>query len=190
MTLDGGGPFPPSGAVASGLCLLLGCLALGGCVDVAGDTAPNAASRPQFVRRDDASMAGATMAIVSVEGAPDELSARFTQDWSEAAASRQIAVAPAAKARYLVRGYLSASPARDGATVDFVFDVFTPDKKRAQRLADSIAIPGSGDDPWTMVSDSALDNVAARCADDLAAYLSNTPEAAPGAAAMSYADAR
>jgi len=190
VRLHGGGRFPPSGTVASALCLLLGCLTLGGCVDVAGDTAPSADSRPQFVRRDDASMAGATVAIVSVEGAPDELSARFTLDFSEAAASRQIAVAPAAKARYLVRGYLSASPARDGATVDFVFDVFTPDKKRAQRLADSIAIPGSGDDPWTMVSDSALDNVAARCADDLAAYLSNTPEAAPGAAAMSYADAR
>ena len=99
-------------------------------------------------------------------------------------------VAPAAKARYLVRGYLSASPARDGATVDFVWDVFTPDKKRAQRLTDSIVIRGSGDDPWTIVTDNAVDGVAARCADDLAAYLSNTPEAAPRAAAMSYADAQ
>lgn len=184
------GNLLPSGTVASCLFILLGCLTLGGCVDVAGDAAPNVDSRPQFVRRDDASMAGATVAIVSVEGAPDELSARFAQDLSEAAASRQIAVTPAAKARYLVRGYISASPARDGATVDVVWDVFTPDKKRAQRLADSIAIRGAGDDPWSIVTDNALDSVAARCADDLAAYLSNTPEAAPGAAAMSYADAQ
>jgi hypothetical protein len=38
-----------------------------------------------------------------------------------------------------------------------------------------------------MVSGAALDSIAAKCADDLAAYLSNTPEAAPGGAALSYA---
>jgi hypothetical protein len=165
-------------------------LTLGGCVDVAGDAAPSADSRPQFVRREDASMAGATVAVVSVEGAPAELSARFSQDLDQAAAARQIAVAAPAKARYLVRGYLSASPARDGATVDFVWDLFTPDKRRAQRLSDSIAIRGSGDDPWAMVGEAALDSVAARSADDLAAYLSNTPEAAPTGAALSYAQAQ
>ena len=190
MRLQGGGAVTPSQAVALGLVLLMGGLTLAGCVDVAGDATPKADTRPQFVRRDDASMAGATVAIVSVEGAPAELSARFTQDLSEAAAARQIAVAPAAKARYLVRGYLTAAPAQDGATVDVVWDVFTPDKKRAQRLSDSFAIRGSGDDPWTMIDGDALDSVAARCADDLAAYLSNTPEAAPSAAAMSYAEAQ
>ena len=46
---------------------------------------------------------------------------------------------------------------------------------------------GSGDDPWAMVSQATLDSIAGRCADDLAAYLSNTPEAAPGGAALSYA---
>ncbi len=135
-------------------------------------------------------MAGATVAIVSLEGAPADLSARFSQGLDQAAAARQIAVAAPAKARYLVRGYLSASPAPDGATIDFVWDVFTSDKQRAQRLSDSIAIRGSGDDPWTMVSEAALDGVAAKCADDLAAYLSNTPEAAPTSAALSYAQAR
>ena len=33
---------------------------------------------------------------------------------------------------------ISASPASNGATVDFVWDVFTPDKQRAQRLTDTI----------------------------------------------------
>ena len=35
-------------------------------------------------------MAGATMAIVSVDGAPTELSTRFSQNLAEAAAARQI----------------------------------------------------------------------------------------------------
>ena len=50
-----------------------------------------------------------------------------------------------------------------------------------------IVVRGSGDDPWAMVSGAALVSIAAKCADDLAAYLSNTPEAAPAGAALSYA---
>jgi len=68
-----------------------------------------------------------------------------------------------------------------------VWDVFTADKQRAQRLSDAIVVRGSGDDPWSMVTDAALDSIAAKCADDLAAYLSNTPEAAPGSA-LSFAE--
>ena len=85
-----------------------------------------------------------------------------------------------------MRGYISASRVKDGAAVDIVWDVFTADKQRAQRLTDTLVVGGSGDDPWAMVSSAALDSVAAKSADDLAAYLSNTPEAAPGGA-LSYA---
>jgi hypothetical protein len=174
-------------ALASGGLVLLAALAAGGCVETAGDVTAGIEGSQQFVRRTDASMAGATMAIVSVEGAPSELTASFDQSLDQAAAQRQIALAPPTSARYLVRGYLTAALAQDGATVDFVWDVFTRDKQRAQRLSDSIIVRGSGDDPWAMVTEAALDSIAAKCADDLAAYLSNTPEAAPGAA-LSYAE--
>ena len=174
----------PRKALVTGLASLLAAVALGGCVESAGDIAPGAGGE-QFVRRPDASMAGATMAIMSVDGAPSELTAEFNQSLDRAAAQRQIATAPPTSARYLVRGYLSASLVQDGAEVDFVWDVFTPDKQRAQRLSDAIIVRGSGDDPWAMVNQAALDSIAAKCADDLSAYLSNTPEAAPGAA-LSY----
>ena len=36
-------------------------------------------AQAQFVRRDDANMAAATVAIVSVDGAPADLSAHFNQ---------------------------------------------------------------------------------------------------------------
>jgi hypothetical protein len=173
-------------ALVSGLLSILAAVALAGCVETSADIAPSAGGE-QFVRRQDASMAGATMAIMSVEGAPSELTAEFKQSLDRAAAEREIAVAPPTSARYLVRGYLSASLVQDGAAVDFVWDVFTRDKKRAQRLSDTIVVRGSGDDPWAMVSGAALDSIAAKCADDLAAYLSNTPEAAPAGAALSYA---
>jgi len=175
----------PRRAFALSASALLAAAALAGCVESASDVAPGVDSA-QFVRREDASMAGATMAVVSIEGAPAELSDRFRQSLDQAAAQRQIAVAPPTTARYLIRGYLSASPAENGARIDFVWDVFTPDKQRVQRLSDAMLVQGSGDDAWAMVDEAALDSIAAKCADDLAAYLSNTPEAAPGAA-LSYA---
>jgi hypothetical protein len=180
------GPVAPLRALASSLLLILGCAALGGCVDVGGDP-PDADAQAQFVLRNDANMAAATVAIVSVDGAPADLSAHFNQSLAEAAAARRIAVVSPAKARYLVRGYLTASPIEGGAEVDLVWDVFTPDKQRAQRLSDAIAVRGAGDDAWAMIGDAALNSVAAKSADDLAAYLSNTPEAAPASAALSYA---
>jgi hypothetical protein len=159
---------------------------LSACNDVAANP-PSTDAQAQFDLRTDANMAGATVAIASVDGAPTDVSTRFRQSLDDAAAARRIAVVAPAKARYLVRGYVTASPIEGGAEVDIVWDVFTPDKKRAQRLSDAIAVRGSGDDAWAMIDDAALNSVAAKCADDLAAYLSNTPEAAPASAALSYA---
>ena len=187
MSLKLDGAFGSRKTSALGVLALLAALGASGCVETSGDVTPGVEGAQQFARRPDASMAGATMAIVSIEGAPSDLAARFDHGLDEAAAARQIALAPPASARYLVRGYLSAAMAQDGATVDFVWDIFTPDKRRAQRLSDSIVVRGSGDNPWARVSEAALDSIAAKCADDLAAYLSNTPEAAPRAA-LSYAE--
>ena len=187
MRRQAAGATAPRSGFAWGALALLGAIALSGCVETAGDVTASAGGQ-EFVRRPDASMAGATMAIMSVQGAPPELTAEFDQSLGQAAAARQIAVAPPTSARYLVRGYLSASLVQDGAAIDFVWDVFTPDKQRAQRLSDTLMVRGSGDDPWAMVNAAAVDSIAAKCADDLAAYLSNTPEAAPGGAAISYAE--
>jgi hypothetical protein len=176
----------PKRAFVAGLVLMSACAGLSACNDVAA-TAPSVDASAQFVMRDDANMAGATVAVASVDGPPADLSARFRQSFDEAAAARRIAVAAPAKARYLVRGYLTASTIEGGAEIDVVWDVFTPNKQRAQRLSDAIAIKGAGDDAWAMIDDAALNSIAGKCADDLAAYLSNTPEAAPASAALSYA---
>jgi hypothetical protein len=179
-------PKNPARAFVAGLVLLSACAGLSACNDVAA-TPPSADASAQFVMRDDANMAGATVSIASVDGAPGDLSARFRQNLDEAMAARRVAVATPAKARYLVRGYLTASLIEGGAEVDVVWDVFTPDKKRAQRLSDAIAVKGAGGDAWAMIDDAALNSIAAKCADDLAAYLSNTPEAVPASAALSFA---
>ncbi len=163
------------------------CAALSGCNDVAA-TPPSADAQRRSSPCATTPIWLAPRSRSSRSTAPPaDLSTRFRQSLDEAAAARRIAVAAPAKARYLVRGYVTASLIEGGAEVDIVWDVFTPDKKRAQRLSDAIAVKGSGDDAWAMIDDAALNSVAAKCADDLAAYLSNTPEAAPASAALSYA---
>jgi hypothetical protein len=172
----------------------LAALALGGCFEAAADLAPNGEAHRQFALREGANLAQASVAIVSLEGAPAAISASFSQNLEREARARDIELVDAASARYLARGYLSAELTEDGASIAYVFDLFTADKRRAQRLSDEVEVKGSGPDPWTLVGEAALGRVAARSAEDLAAYLSNTPEAivaappAPAAGApLSYA---
>ena len=167
------------------LVALTAPLALGACVAVetTAAIAPDAEASRQFALRQGANLAQASLAIVSVEGAPPAIAADFARRLDTAARARQLDVVDAGKAHYLVRGYLSASPTEDGAEIAYVWDVFTPQKQRVQRLNDVIAVKGAGDDPWALAGEAVLASVAARSADDLAAFLSNTPEAAPAAAA-------
>jgi hypothetical protein len=167
------------------LAALTAPLALGACVAVetTAELAPDAAASNQFALRAGANFAQASVAIVSVDGAPPAIAAGFERRLDSDARARELAVVDAGKARYLVRGYLSASPTEDGAEIEYVWDVFTAQKQRVQRLNDVIEVKGAGGDPWTLAGEAALTSVAAKSADDLAAFLSNTPEAAPAAAA-------
>jgi hypothetical protein len=163
---------------------------LAGCVETAAELSPEAGVQHiHLERRPDVSLAGAAVAFVSVDGPPAEVSASFMRDLAREAASQQIVVAEAKKARYFVRGYLSAYETTDGAAVEYVWDVFTKDKARAQRLSDFLEVKGQGPDAWAIAGDAALASVAAKSADDLAAYLSNTPEAIAGIKAPSNASA-
>ena len=62
--------------------------------------------------------------------------------------------------------------------------MFDGQKRRLQRLEDALILKGSAQDPWALVDDRALTAIAGRSAQDMAALLTNTPEAiASGAVA-------
>ena len=176
-----------AGAVLARLSVAAFAFALSGCVEMAADMAPKSEAHAAFVRRTDVSLAGASVAFVSVEGPPAAISRAFSQIMTREATARDIAVADEKKARYLVRGYLSAYETTDGAAVEYVWDVFNKDKQRMQRVNDVLEVKGEGADPWRFVGEAALASVAAKSADDLAAYLSNTPEAVAAAPAQPIA---
>lgn len=167
-----------AGAFCLAATIGLAAFALSGCVETAADLGPEAeAQHVHLVRRPDVSLAGASVAFVSVDGPPAAVSTSFMRALTREAAARDIALADGKKAHYLVRGYLSAYATKDGAAIEYVWDVFTRDKLRAQRVNDVLEVKGQGDDPWAIAGDGALSSVAAKSADDLAAFLSYTPEA-------------
>jgi hypothetical protein len=131
--------------------------------------------------RPDISPSGATVSM-AVDGAPDAVAARLTSAMAAAAAERQIVVTEEKTAKYLVRAYVSAYPVDGGVAIAYVFDVFDAKRHRAQRLNDAVTVKTNGEErttqePWAFADDNALADIANRSADDLAAYLSTTPEA-------------
>lgn len=163
-------------------------LALAGCIETLPEIKASApAQRDQIVRRADVSPGGAPVAFASIEGGSREAIARFAAALRPEIESREIALSEEKGARYVLRGYLDAHPAKDGVAVSFVWDVFDARHVRVRRITDELVVKaGSAQDVWTSLDETALTSVAARSADELAAFLSNTPEAilaakAPGA---------
>jgi hypothetical protein len=160
-------------------------LALSGCQETTVASAPEALA--PLVQRDGVSLADATVALVSLDGAPQAAAEDFRRAFSQRLAAREVGSAQEKKARYLLRVYLAASPVEGGANLDYVVDVFDARRQRVGRLSDGLGLKGSGD-AWSLASTEALEAAAGKCADDLAAFLSNRPEARPaGAAAVSFA---
>lgn len=153
---------------------------LSGCVESAQEmtAAAPAPARYELARRADVSPKGAEIALASLDGAPAPIAQRFGAALSAEAGAREIVFVDPAKARYQLRGYLVATPVKDGVSIAWVWDIFGPGKARARRMTDELTVKAkTSADPWSGVDDAALASVAARSADDLAAFLSNTPEA-------------
>jgi len=186
--------FPVFGLRALGA--VCGALMLGGCLDTAVDLGARQASAQQPARRIAArpgvSPHGASLVFCSIEGPPDALGARFMQRFSEAAEARDVALAPQEKAQYRLRAYLTASPAQGSTRLAYVLDVFDSQGRRVQRLTDEVGVK-AGNDPWEAVDERSIALFADLGAEEVAAFLSNTPEAiaaAGGEAGVSVAAAQ
>jgi hypothetical protein len=178
-----GVPAPVSRSARSPRWVIWAALAcgvgLGGCVEENAAQAPVAAApSDNIARRPDVSPAGATVAVASISGAPDGLNDKYQAMLAAFAKRGNVSLADAGSANYLVRAYLSAYPEGDTATaVAYVLDVFDAGKRRTQRVEDEVVVRGTAPDPWSLVSDDVLAAVAQKSATDLAAVMTNTPEA-------------
>ncbi len=155
-------------------------IGLGGCVEDASQ-APVAvmpSSDSNIAPRPGVSPAGATITVASISGAPGGLDDRFQAMLTAYAKRSGVSIADTEQPNYLVRGYLSADSEGDAATlVSYVLDVFDAGKHRTQRVENEVVLRGTAPDPWSLVSDDVLATVAQKSAADLAAVMTNTPEA-------------
>ena len=158
------------------------CAGLAACQNTAAPPAPDTAlAEAPFVKRPGVSLADATVALVSLDGAPQAEAGDFRDALARQFSANGVVAADARKARYLLRVYLAANADEGGASLDYVVDVFDHARARQARLSDSFEVKGSGD-AWSLMSTKALDAVASACADNVAAFLSNTPQAKPAQA--------
>jgi hypothetical protein len=167
------------GSFRSGFVCLLAItlsLSLAGCVQESAGVSVSTSAPTHMAARPGVSPRGAPVAIMSIEGAPSAVSRSFADKTRSEAASLDVLVTEPREARYVVRGYLSAAPGSEGTVVSYVWDVFDARKARVQRLEDAVAVKGAAGD-WSVVDDKALTELAARSAADLAAVLTNMPEA-------------
>jgi len=168
---------------AAGLALVVS-----GCVETMPQlqaNAPEQAASTRIAARPGVSPSGATVAFVDLGGAPVQVGQRFASSMAQALGARKIASDEPGNANYLVRGHMSAYAAEGGIAVAYVWDIYDSRRRRLQRLEDEVMVKGGGADPWSAVDEKTLASIAGRSADELAAFLTNTPEAIAGSVASS-----
>ena len=161
---------------------LLLVFGLGGCVEQLGDIRSAFAPAPALTKVSAGSVRAANVALASVEGAPDAVAAEFSAQFNAAAARQDMTMTDAAKANYLVRGYLSAYPVEGGTAIAYVWDIFDAGKHRTQRVSDAIVVKSTPADPWSLADGAVLASLADKSVNDLAVFLTGTPEVRSAAA--------
>jgi hypothetical protein len=133
----------------------------------------------------DGSMAGAPIAVESIDGPPDAVKTALAAELVSAASARKVEIAPAgAPARYRLRGYLSTETTAEGdTTLAFVWDVFDSKQRRATRIAGTSPARTAAAKPWSGLDKEALSKLAARSMDEIAGFLSGS-----GGTAMAMAE--
>jgi len=147
------------------------------CVEATSEMVAVEGRHAAIEARDGVDVARATVAFVAADGAPSAAVDAFLEDLRVAAAEKNVVVADAKTAKYLVQAYLSGERTEGGAEYGYTLEIFGADKKRARRLDDAVALSAPGDDLWGPPSEGALKQLASQGAEDLYAFLSNTPEA-------------
>jgi len=144
---------------------------------VALDPSASAVDVVKIERVAGANIAAAPLALVSLDGPPQPAVDALWAGLQREAATRQIELREVKGAKYLARGYFSAFTIGETTHFVYVWDVADSAKHGTQRVTDEVVVKGVSSDPWGVFFAETVGQLAARSADDLAAVLSNVPEA-------------
>ncbi len=115
--------------------------------------------------------------LISLEGAPDSVTAQFNIALMSEAKLRNILLASdKTHVRFKLKGYLSAYSVQRGTSLSWVWDMYDSQAQRAQRIDGSQIIKRTEADPWTAIDDATLKLAASIAMNDVANYLSNAKQ--------------
>ncbi len=155
-------------------------LVLSGCVDTAGklEVDPNiAVDTVKVMPVAGANIAAVPLNVARFEGLSAEQTPAFVAELQRQGAGRQVAFADGIKAKYVALGYVSGFTVGPTTRFIYVWDVFDAAKHLRQRVSDAVIVQGVASEPMALMSPEVSNALAAKSADDLAAVLSNMPEA-------------
>lgn len=117
----------------------------------------------------------AKLAFAPLSGPPPPVAEALAHSFANAASARNLNLAPYRKRRsaYVIKGFISVAPGRDGTTAVYVWDVLSPDLQRLHRIAGQVTDKRTADAPWTAFSQESLDLIAEQTLDRLALWLAN-----------------
>lgn len=144
------------------------CLGLAGCQTAGGGSGTIADA------------GGVAISVEALNGPPDAVRSALRDEISTAAAVRQVQLVGASDgARYRVIGYLATETTESGASaVSFVWDVFSADKRLAQRVSGRVPVAGAAklDD----LDQASLKRIADQSMNEIATVIAREPS--PGVA--------
>jgi hypothetical protein len=129
---------------------------------------------------DGPSARGVPVALESIDGLPERMSADV-RDAIIAEASRRSmdVVGPGQPARFRVKGYISAYGSEEGTTVSVMWDVFDASHVRAKRITTTATTPGTAEDAWSRVDEHQIAAVARKSIGELATFLASRRDGDP-----------
>jgi hypothetical protein len=149
--------------------MMAGCSSSG---TAPGDAGPAAALAPQQTP-------SKPVTFAPVIGAPARVSTKLNELLVAAAGQKAVPVVPPKDAEYTIRGYLVAASDPKGTKLSYIWDVSDKANKRKRMQGEELIEGKKGGDPWAAVDDAAMQRVAAKAIDDIAAWL---PKGTPGPA--------
>ena len=119
--------------------------------------------------------ANRTLAFAPLSGPPQPVADQLAQAFATAAVGRGLTLAPYRKRRsaYVVKGFISVVPGKNGTTAVYVWDVLSPDLKRLHRISGQSTDRQRMDDPWSALSPDTLQSIADDTADRLAIWVAS-----------------
>lgn len=152
-------PLLFSVALAVSACVSTGGSNVGANYGGAGPDNPDAVAQP--------------LAFAPLNGPPQPVADQLAQAFATAAVSRGLSLAPYRQRRsaYVVKGYITVVPGKNGTTAVYVWDVLSPDLQRLHRISGQSTDRQRADDPWTALSPATLQSIADNTADELTIWL-------------------